>query len=370
MTDDTAKADGDEGEWMLAPMVRASTLAFRMLCRSYGARTAYTPAIVDLKLVEEKSGLVVKHVPLPAYGPSAEALELYCAKDFTPVLTTLRGASRCPFCEYGREFVDLVEDCGEPEAQKPRRDSTSGDLKSVRPCCCGGRGDCPVVVQLGSACPDTAVRAAEIVADWADGIDLNMGCAMQFTAQGGMGAELMKQPDKTRSILDALVRRYSPAGRINISCKTRLKHTEKAEETVDFLRTAVLSAGCRTIALHARTPAEKNPKKNACHWDTLGAIRSKLDPDVHSGLRLIANGGVRSQEDISKIRSMTGCNDVMIGTGAIQNASIFSKVPYSFQDVGRDLFRTVCVVTFQFCIHFITFCVLFCRVFSYTILLA
>jgi len=350
------KKKDEEGELILAPMVRASTLAFRMLCRSYGAKTAYTPAIIDLKLVEEGSGLSMKHVPLPAYGPSAEALELFCAKDLTPVLTTMRGASRCPFCEYGRELRDMIDDSGEPQAQRSRKQDTDCDSSSScfsdessgiieRTCCCGGKGDNPVVVQLGSACPETAVRASEIVAEWADGIDLNMGCAMQFTSQGGMGAELMKQPDKAREILDALVRRYSPDGRIKISCKTRLKHAENAAETVDFLRTAVLPAGCRIVALHARTPAENNPKKNACHWDTLGKIRSMLDADVSSGsLHIIANGGVKNHADIAEIRRITHCDDVMIGTAAIQNASIFSRIPFNYQDVARDLFRTSVLV--------------------------
>lgn len=35
---------------ILAPMVRVSTLPFRLLCREYGADIVYTPEIIDLKL--------------------------------------------------------------------------------------------------------------------------------------------------------------------------------------------------------------------------------------------------------------------------------------------------------------------------------
>ena len=103
---------------MLAPMVRASTLAFRLLCRRYGARTAFTPAIVSLKLADP-AALTVRRQPVPAYGASAELVELYCAKDATPVLATLQGTTRCPLCERERAQKESDDDRGgEPPAQE------------------------------------------------------------------------------------------------------------------------------------------------------------------------------------------------------------------------------------------------------------
>ena len=350
------------GELLVAPMVRAGTLAFRTLCRSYGARTAYTPAIVDLKLVEPSAGLRVRRVPLPAYGAGAEAVELYCAKDLTPVLTTLQGATRCPFCEHGRALADIAADHNDNSS-----DSNSSDSSSEPPaqrvchhhdhdhehdecaCACGGRGDHPLVVQLGSADAETAVRAADVVAAWADGLDVNAGCAMQFAAQGGMGVELLRRPDALRAVLAALVRRHAPAGR-TVSCKTRLLDAADARPTARLVLEHIVPAGCRTVALHARTPAET--ARNPCHWATLGAVRAALaapaagagaeGEDASGALRVIANGGVRTRADIAAVRRATGCADVMVGTAAIQNASIFGAVPRAVPDVARDLLRTVC----------------------------
>lgn len=336
-----------QGELMVAPMVRAGTLAFRMLCRSYGARTAYTPAIVDLKLVEPTAGLRVRRVPLPAYGAGAEAVELYCAKDATPVLTTLQGATRCPFCEHGRALADIAADHNsphEPPAQRICLGHDDDDDKEQQgqgcACACGGRGDHPLVVQLGSADAETAVRAADVVAAWADGLDVNAGCAMQFAAQGGMGVELLRRPDALRAVLAALVRRHAPAGR-TVSCKTRLLDAADARATARLVLAHVVPAGCRTVALHARTPAET--ARTAPHWATLGAVRAALAADADAGaLRVIANGGVRTRADIAALRRATRCADVMLGTAAIQNAAVFGAVPRTVPDVARDLLRTVC----------------------------
>ena len=338
------------GELLVAPMVRAGTLAFRTLCRSYGACTAYTPAIVDLKLVEPSAGLRVRRVPLPAYGAGAEAVELYCAKDLTPVLTTLQGATRCPFCEHGRALADIAADhndnSSEPPAQRVCHHHDHDHEHDECACACGGRGDHPLVVQLGSADAETAVRAADVVAAWADGLDVNAGCAMQFAAQGGMGVELLRRPDALRAVLAALVRRHAPAGR-TVSCKTRLLDAADARPTARLVLEHVVPAGCRTVALHARTPAET--ARNPCHWATLGAVRAALaaggagaeDGDT-GALRVIANGGVRTRADIAAVRRATGCADVMVGTAAIQSASIFGAVPRAVPDVARDLLRTVC----------------------------
>lgn len=388
--EETPSQELESGELVLAPMVRASTLAFRVLCRSYGARTAYTPAIVDLKLVEPDAGLTVRRVPLPAYGAHAEAVELYCAKDLTPVLTTLQGATRCPFCEHGRALADIAadhnpattdcnrdkgsddddqtaletavettkgkmgaterteEDCEPPPAQRARmgheiHEEERREKHETHPCLCGGRGDHPLVVQLGSADAETAVRAADVVAGWADGLDVNAGCAMQFAAQGGMGVALLQRPDTLRTVLAALVRRHAPAGRA-VSCKTRLLDAADAQPTARLVLEHVVPAGCRTVALHARTPAEN--ARNPCHWATLGAVRAALvgagtSADAAS-LRIIANGGVRTHADIAALRRATGCADVMVGTAAIQNASVFAPTPRSVPDVARDLLRTVC----------------------------
>jgi tRNA-dihydrouridine synthase len=61
-------------------------------------------------------------------------------------------------------------------------------------------------------------------------------------------------------------------------------------------------------------------------------VRRLLGP----GVQLIANGGVRSRADIVAIRAATGIEDVMIGTAALENASIFVPTGLLPQEQERE----------------------------------
>ncbi|BGP54311.1 tRNA-dihydrouridine synthase 2 [Rhodotorula sphaerocarpa] len=62
-----------------------------------------------------------------------------------------------------------------------------------------------LIFQLGSASPDLAVQAMKVIENDVAGVGLNCGCPKSFSLQGGMGAALLKEPEKLCSILSALV---------------------------------------------------------------------------------------------------------------------------------------------------------------------
>lgn len=53
-----------------------------------------------------------------------------------------------------------------------------------------------LIFQLGSADPELAVQAARMVMGDVAGVGLNCGCPKPFSLSGGMGAELLKLPNK------------------------------------------------------------------------------------------------------------------------------------------------------------------------------
>ena len=55
-------------------------------------------------------------------------------------------------------------------------------------------------------------------------VDVNMGCPKPFSVHSGMGAALLKTPDKAAAILDALVKALP----IPVTCKIRILPTEEA----------------------------------------------------------------------------------------------------------------------------------------------
>lgn len=94
-----------------------------------------------------------------------------------------------------------------------------------------------LIFQLGTCDPETALAAARIIEGDVAGVDVNMGCpkvsctemvlpsiysqlfvvcsfyTQKFSMQGGMGAALLKTPDRARSIIHTLSSNLSIPGK-------------------------------------------------------------------------------------------------------------------------------------------------------------
>lgn len=74
-----------------------------------------------------------------------------------------------------------------------------------------------VVLQIGTASADRALRVAQMVENDVAGIDINMGCPKEFSIKGGMGAALLSNQEVAKAILRNLVDNI----KIPVTCKIR-----------------------------------------------------------------------------------------------------------------------------------------------------
>lgn len=123
-----------EYEHILAPMVGASELAFRLLCRKYGATLAYTPMMSASQFVEE-----------------ASAIKLTSG-------TTVANSNIC-------EFQTIPEDR-------------------------------PLVCHFSANKPADFAKAAKLVEPYCDAIDLNLGCPQRTAFVGHFGSYLLGDDDR------------------------------------------------------------------------------------------------------------------------------------------------------------------------------
>ena len=165
---------------ILAPMVRANTLPFRLLCLEYGADLVYTEELIDYRLSK-------------------------CRRLTNKVLGT----------------VDFVDEHGEIVLR------TSPSEKDQ------------LILQLGSNNPERAVKAAKLVAQDIAGVDFNFGCPKSFSLSGGMGAALLEKPD----LIVALLTRSVECLDLPITCKIRiLPQLERTLELVKKIEQCGVSA--------------------------------------------------------------------------------------------------------------------------------
>lgn len=183
----------------------------------------------------------------------------------------------------------------------------------------------PVRVQLlGSDLAMMARNAAHLAKLEPAGIDLNFGCPAPLVNRHRGGAALLDEPELLE-IITATVRQAVPA-HIPVTAKMRLG-IEDTERTLDCAR-ALEAGGAEELVVHARTKTDGY--RPPARWEWIARIR-----DVVS-VPLIANGEVWNLADYRDIREVTGCQDVMLGRGAVADPLLASHAREGRLDEDRD----------------------------------
>ena len=172
-----------------------------------------------------------------------------------------------------------------------------------------------LIFQIGTSDPDRAVAAARLFAADVAGIDVNAGCPKPFSTHDGMGAALLKTPDKLCAILEALVAHIAPEFEIGISVKIRLLETR--EQTEALVR-RLCATGITGLTIHCRT-APMRPREPAIR----GQLRMIADVCREAGVACLMNGDVDDRDQAMKLVEEFGVDGAMIARGAETNPTCF-----------------------------------------------
>lgn len=277
---------------VLAPMVRSGECPSRLIALKYGADLVWGPETIDKALI----------------GTTRRENPITKSIDFTR------------FSSNGAK---------NPGINSEQRESVIYRLHPERE----GRR---LIYQIGTSNPDTAVQAAKLIAPDVAGIDVNAGCPKPFSTLGGMGAALLKTPEKLCSILKALVKEIGEPNEIGISVKIRILETP--EET-EALVTKLCATGITGLTVHCRTTPMR-PRERAIR-DQLKMI-SKICREA--GVACLMNGDVTSRDGAMDLISEFGVDGAMIATAAETNPSVFrpasegGKAPW--EEVVKEYIKT------------------------------
>jgi nifR3 family TIM-barrel protein len=144
-----------------------------------------------------------------------------------------------------------------------------------------------------------------------DMIDVNMGCPAKTVSRRGAGAGLLKNPKKIGEIFQKLTQALD----IPVTGKIRLGWDEESQNYTQVAK-IIEDCGGQMIAVHARTKAQNHSGR--VNWDAIAEVKQAVSIPV------IGNGDVRTQADITHMKSTTQCEPVMIGRAAIGNPWIFT----------------------------------------------
>ena len=173
----------------------------------------------------------------------------------------------------------------------------------------------PMAMQLFGAEPDSVARAAAYIESLhcADILDFNMGCPAPKVVKNHEGSAMMLDPERSYKVLKALVGAVS----MPVTVKMRIGWDEKHINVLEMAKLAE-EAGVQAVAVHGRT--REQFYRDQADWKIIRQVKESLHIPV------IANGDIRSVQDLIKIREVSGCEAVMVGRAAQGNPWIFRQL--------------------------------------------
>jgi len=181
----------------------------------------------------------------------------------------------------------------------------------------------PLTIQLVGSKAESMKEATEIIDEYADIIDLNLGCPMPNILALKAGAYFSKHPEQIERILKPILNSTNKpvTAKIRIGWDSHsLNHIKVSKQLEDM--------GISAIAVHARTKEQGYSGK--ANWTAIKQVKEKLNIPV------IGNGDVFKPEDAESMLKRTDCDAVMIARGAIGNPFIFSQCIDYFKNGKYD----------------------------------
>jgi len=164
----------------------------------------------------------------------------------------------------------------------------------------------PIFAQLFGNDVESFVLAAKFVESLGfDGIDINAGCPVAKIVKEGSGSALLKDLPKLQKIVESVKKSVSKP----ISLKVR-KGFFKGENVLKDVVKIAYETGIDFLTIHSITQ-EEGFKDDAEDWLSLAEAVSI------SKVPIVANGGIKSEEDVKKILEITKAPFVMVGRASI-----------------------------------------------------
>jgi tRNA-dihydrouridine synthase C len=173
----------------------------------------------------------------------------------------------------------------------------------------------PVFVQLlGGNAKYMGINAARVAKLEPTGIDINFGCPSKTVNKSDGGSVLLREPQRVGDIIKSVRDSVDPS--IPVTAKIRLgfSNADLLHEIVD----QVVQGGASELAIHARTKEDRY--KPPAYWHLVKSISDSISIPV------IINGEIWSQENARTALAQSGCDDLMLGRGAMSFPDLAAQI--------------------------------------------
>ena len=186
----------------------------------------------------------------------------------------------------------------------------------------------PISVQIFGSDSETMGFAAREVSDFADIVDINMGCPAPKIVKSGDGSKLLLNLDKCKEIIREVVQNST----VPVTVKMRKGWDNEHVVAVDLAKIAE-SEGVKAVTVHGRSRDEFYS----------GKVDKNIIKKVKEAVSIpvIASGDVVDEKSAIEMFETTNCDGIMIGRGAIGNPWIFKEILYYLETGNKQAKPTI-----------------------------
>jgi nifR3 family TIM-barrel protein len=181
--------------------------------------------------------------------------------------------------------------------------------------------DHPLGVQLVGNDAAILVKAIQLLKPFNfDLVDLNAACPARKVIGVGQGASLMREPEKLKQLIRAMV----AATDVPVTVKIRAGWDNQSRNAVDAALRAQ-DAGVKAVFIHGRTRSQGYGGRVS--YEAIADVKQALDVPI------IGSGDVFSGTHVLEMLRQTGCDGVTVARGALGNPWIFPEIHAALEGV-------------------------------------
>lgn len=181
----------------------------------------------------------------------------------------------------------------------------------------------PISFQIFGSDEETMTYAAKYVSEFADIIDVNMGCPAPKVVKNGDGSKLLLDLEQAEKVIKAVVEN----SKVPVTLKIR-KGWDKENIVATEIAKIAENAGISAITVHGRTRSEFYSGKADLE------IIKKVKETVK--IPVIGNGDIVDEESAYNMFEKTNVDGIMIGRGSFGNPWIFRNIKH-YLETGEKL---------------------------------